>query len=314
MKKKTILITLLFIAVMITSCHFNDRPQANDSEARVGRFGPNSDTNRYFTSVNDDPAGDGDIVTAFNLDSNSSKAIFQTSGKTNIWVMDSPSEDVIQFIADDGNDEKLYTYQISADTLGCEKYIEPVGQNHDSSTSEAELFTGDYGIIHFTKHISDPKYYCTIGDETFELNGVGGSAFNKSGIYSSDLTYLDGVVYIRLTAIIGIGHGPQGIPITNGSYNAQIKKDVLYSFNPKTRECHLIYDTKGNSARIVGYKNGACYLFKDNILMKYDAGSKITESIQEFQNGHKLIFYWYSNDLLVFDATDDTVLTVIYDN
>ena len=314
MKKKTIFITTLLIAAMITGCHFDDRLQADESEARVGRFGPNSDINRYFTSVNDDPAGDGDVVTVFNLDSNSSKVIFQTQERTNIWIIDSSSEDYVQFIVDNGNDEKLYTYKFSSDTLECEKYKEPVGQNYDSSMIEAELFTDDYGTIRFTKHISEPKYYCTIGDETFELNGVGGSAFEKSGIYSSDLTYLNGIVYIRLTAIFGIGHGPQGIPITNGAYNAQIKKDVLYSFDPKTRECHLIYDTKGNSARIVGYKDGICYLFKDNALMKYDVDNKTFENIKEFDSGRKLLFFWYDDDLLVVGAPDHNELTVIYDN
>lgn len=310
----TVVGTIFLLSLAIYGCNGNSsNTSISECQTRVGRFGPNDDTEGFFAYTNGfDGQHVGNAISFFDIDTQVSQEIFHANEQENVYLLSDSPSGVIEFITENEDGELLYTYDTSSGLLEYEKYIESEDQNYDSSICKAEITTDDQGTIYFTKEIFDSKYYCTANDETFELNGVGGSAFNKSGIYTSDLISIDGTVYIRLTAIVGIGHGPQGIPYTNDSYNAQIKKDVLYSFDPKTRECNLIYDTNGDSERIVGYKEGVLYLFKNNALIQYDTNSKTTESIKKFDNGHKLIFYWYGNDLLVFDATDNVVLTVIY--
>lgn len=311
----TVVGIILILSLVIIACNgMTSRESINYSQAWVGRFGPNDDLEKHFVFTNGyDGHYVGNIITLYDVDAQDSKVIYCAKEQEKVNYLSTSNDGLVNFLVENDNEELLFSYNISSGVLEKKEYIKPAGQNYDSSKIEAEITTSDKGAIHFTKTISDSKYFCAMDDETFELNGVGGSAFNKSGIYSSDLIHEDGTVFIRLTAIIGIGHGPQGIPFYNDSYNDQIKKDVLYLFDSDTKECSLIYDTKGSSTRIVGYKNGVVYLFGKNTLSKYDTNSKTFENIKRFDNGHKLIFYWYGNDLLVFDATTKEVLTVIRD-
>ncbi len=80
----------------------------------------------------------------------------------------------------------------------------------------------------------------------------------------------------------------------------QIKRDILFSLNVDTGENKILYDTKNNRTRIIGYDKGVIYLFKNNykIYSLSLKDGKETE-LMSIPKSDDIVFDWCENYLIV---------------
>ena len=81
---------------------------------------------------------------------------------------------------------------------------------------------------------------------------------------------------------------------------SDIRRDVLFSLNVDTGESQILYDTKNNQTRIVGYEDGILYLFKNDykVYKQPLSGGEATE-ILSIPKSNDVVFDWCEDYLIV---------------
>ena len=125
------------------------------------------------------------------------------------------------------------------------------------------------------------------------------NCFDKADYKNSDLyeqyMYQDGE-----ETIIGLMN-VSGYPLASIDLSQQaIKRDVLFSLNIDTGESQILYNTKNNQTRIVGYEDGILYLFKKNykVYKQPLSGGEVTE-ILSIPKSNDVVFDWCEDYLIV---------------
>jgi hypothetical protein len=80
----------------------------------------------------------------------------------------------------------------------------------------------------------------------------------------------------------------------------EVKRDIIFTIDIQTGESKIIYDTRNNQTRIIGYENGTVYLLKNNftIYSQPIEGGKLTE-ITTLPQTAKASFDWQGDYLLI---------------
>lgn len=123
--------------------------------------------------------------------------------------------------------------------------------------------------------------------------------FNKKGYANSRLVkgYLTADKENEIRGIMCVS----GNPIESVSLNqGDIVRDMLFGLDLDTGESQILYDTKNNQTRIVGYEDGIVYLFKNDykVYSQPLEGGKATE-ILSIPRSNDVIFDWCEDYLFV---------------
>lgn len=79
-----------------------------------------------------------------------------------------------------------------------------------------------------------------------------------------------------------------------------IRRDLLFQLNIETGESKILYDTKNNLTRIIGYDEGVIYLFKDDykVYSQSLAGGELKELLA-LPEAEDIVFDWQGDYLIV---------------
>ena len=79
-----------------------------------------------------------------------------------------------------------------------------------------------------------------------------------------------------------------------------IRRDLLFQLNIETGESKILYDTKNNLTRIIGYDEGVIYLFKDDykVYSQSLVGGELTELLA-LPEAEDIVFDWQGDYLIV---------------
>ena len=81
---------------------------------------------------------------------------------------------------------------------------------------------------------------------------------------------------------------------------SDIRRDVLFSLNVDTGESQILYDTKNNQTRIVGYEDGILYLFQNDykVYSQPLSDGEATELLS-IPKSNDVTFDWYGDYMFV---------------
>ena len=89
-----------------------------------------------------------------------------------------------------------------------------------------------------------------------------------------------------------------------------MKFDILYSYDPKTQTGDILYQTKNNRTRIIGYEDGVMYLNQRNHIYKKPLeGEK--ERLVTLPPSDSYTFDWWDGKLIVLDHETNKLVEVV---
>lgn len=86
-----------------------------------------------------------------------------------------------------------------------------------------------------------------------------------------------------------------------------IKKDVLFELDIKTGESRILYDTKNNLTKIIGYQEGIMYFIRDEKIYAYELDDKKKTEIGNLPKGKDYIIDWQAKHLIIREEYGDIV-------
>lgn len=112
--------------------------------------------------------------------------------------------------------------------------------------------------------------------------------------------------YLRLSyldqsgeKIIGITQVPLNARCTGRRLEQKILRyDVLFSYDPLTETCEVLYQKKNNRTRIIGYQDGEVYLFRKNKIYRENLDSGKKEELATIPESETYTFDWWKDYLL----------------
>lgn len=139
-----------------------------------------------------------------------------------------------------------------------------------------------------------PYSYQIEGEERKAIGCLEKSGYRKSELYEQYMTQ-EGE-----STIIGLINISKNPVFSWELFQFDIARDMLFRLDVNTGESKIIYDTKDNMTRIIGYNNGIVYLFKDDykIYSQPVSGGKATE-IASIPRSDDVMFDWCGDYLIV---------------
>jgi hypothetical protein len=116
-----------------------------------------------------------------------------------------------------------------------------------------------------------------------------------------------------IIGVVQITKGTRGLTTTNIIRERELKKELLVSINYKTGDSEILFETKNNSIRIIGYRDGNVYLLnKGNIIKRNLADGSETELCTlSYEGDNQLSFSWIGSSLVIFDEDDYQVIASV---
>ncbi|MBQ3163156.1 MAG: hypothetical protein IJC02_01245, partial [Lachnospiraceae bacterium] len=199
--------------------------------------------------------------------------------------------------------------QITMDGLLIEGYYNPDEQQYciasvrEQDTNRVvvqdnhiELVVGGkkVAIYRDRKNQQMPYSYQIEGEERKAIGCLEKSGYRKSELYEQYMTQ-EGE-----STIIGLINISKNPVFSWELFQFDIARDMLFRLDVNTGESKIIYDTKDNMTRIIGYNNGIVYLFKDDykIYSQSLSGGKATE-IASIPRSDDVMFDWCGDYLIV---------------
>lgn len=139
-----------------------------------------------------------------------------------------------------------------------------------------------------------PYSYQVEGEERKAISCLEKSGYRKSELYEQYMTQ-EGE-----STIIGLINISKNPVFSWELPQYDIARDMLFSLDVNTGESKIIYDTKDNMTRIIGYNDGIVYLFKDDykIYSQPLSGGKATE-IASIPRADDVMFDWCGDYLII---------------
>ncbi|RKM59884.1 hypothetical protein D6855_08865 [Butyrivibrio sp. CB08] len=279
-------------------------------EINPEHFGPNTLSSEYY--VYDGPNADGkdnQVVNLYDIRTGETKEIFKVDGEQERVTRTYTDGKQVKFMVYDGEDVLQYTYDPKTGTMTSEEFVT------DSKTwyildTEASITLDDGREVYFKKRFGDSELmYSTNGEDFEAIEGT--DLARKSGIYSDQMIYVDGVIYGAFTEIKGILCGPQMYISPFEADVDDIRSDRLFSFDPKTKEFKTLYFSKGGKTRVIGYRYGYVYLWKKNKIYKQNLTKGKKAKIYKIQATENVRLSWAGDVLIIFDENNNVVETTI---
>ncbi|MBO4456900.1 MAG: hypothetical protein J5802_04205 [Butyrivibrio sp.] len=181
-----------------------------------------------------------------------------------------------------------------------------------AAVAYAYVNTPEYGKVTFTKHLNDSRYYYSSDEQSFyEMTGLTDKNYDESGIEWGNLSYSNGKVYGVLTAVrIKSKSSKNAFADMKDVTTEQVKKDLLFSFDPATGKYEKLYETKNGYSRIVGFHDDCVYIFKNGNLSRVSLSSQESESICDL-DPRDVTFSCIGTKLVIFDPNTEEVVKVV---
>ncbi len=149
----------------------------------------------------------------------------------------------------------------------------------------------------------DVKYRYKEEKEITEINELGEEHFLTGfpGLSASQIGFFDNKIYMLVQYGIGASKYQE-----NPSSGCKLC-DALFSLNPETGECELIYQVKKHE-QIAGFseEKNCVYLLRDGAVYRYDLGNNTEELILQDEGFDRLIFEYFDDELFVFSESSSS--------
>jgi hypothetical protein len=204
---------------------------------------------------------------------------------------------------------KTQSYSANKGTLQFLDDCGYTGRAEYSHESNVELVTDDGTMVEINKEYKERNFTYTINGTTNVITALSDCGGSESGVYRNFVIEGDNVV-----GIVQITKGTQGgITPTNCIPANKLKKEVLVSFNYKTGESEILYNTKSNAIRIIGYSDGNVFLYKKGKIICRHLNNGDEEELYKlsYKGNGQLTFNWVGRNLVIFDEDNLQVVANI---
>lgn len=166
----------------------------------------------------------------------------------------------------------------------------------------------DGTVVEICKELDSSKYTLKVDGSSYYITALPDFGVAESGLTNSFVTEGDTII-----GIVQITRGTNGLPPGNFIRERQLKKELLVSINYKTGDSEILFNTKNNKTRIIGYSNGNIYLLKDGKIICQNLSDNSEKEIYTltYDGDKQLSFSWVGSRLIIFDEYNLQVIANI---
>lgn len=301
-------LSLIICTMVIVGC--SDNNIDGDYKVYIEKAGINDcSLDYYFYTTSYDGFPDR-YLCAYDINFEESKIVFAVPDIVTDRILEYKiTSDDVKILVDEDGEYSYWTYNIADDEVAENDY-ENLNIEDETLSTNAIISTASK-TVYFKKDYSDLNYYYSFDGENYLiLEGLTFQEFSRSGIFESNLFCQDEVIYGIITGVKKSFTGPPIIMNLNNISNCDVSKDILFAFDCDNQECEILYDTNSGDERIVGYKEGYVYTYKNGKLFEFNLKTNKNEQIYEI-NLFNVYFYWMGTKLIIFDSEGEEVYDVI---
>lgn len=159
------------------------------------------------------------------------------------------------------------------------------------------FWTGEEIVLFFNNKF---VYNRLSEDRARAINDLNKMKYWYSALERKHLT-MEGEKIVGLIVVAKLGAAPR---INLVQY--EIKNDLLFEIDLETDTSRIIYSTKNNRTRIIGYKEGMVYLLQDGVIYQETIEGTDREKLLDLQeegwelSPHMIYFDWHGNHLIIY--------------
>ncbi|WP_027215784.1 hypothetical protein [Butyrivibrio fibrisolvens] len=245
------------------------------------------------------------VLFYYDLNSNEKEALLTSNDHLTVYKDSSTN----RIRVSDGTQK----YNIDNGSLQLAENAEIVVRSINSDESCIELVNDDGTEISISKEYGNKEFTYSIGDTTGVISALSDCGGEESGVSYNFIIEGNNVVGVVQITKGGSGYGGLGIIPKNILPASKLKREVLVSFDYTTSESEILFETKNNSIRIIGYRDGNVYLLnKGNIIKRNLADGSETELCTlSYEGDNQLSFSWIGSSLVIFDEDDYQVIASV---
>lgn len=164
-------------------------------------------------------------------------------------------------------------------------------------------------LIEISKEFNGSEFTYKVADTTGVITALSDCGGEEAGL--SDYFTIEGDKVIGIVQITK--EGMYGIIPCNYIRGGELKKELLVSLDYKTGESEILYNSKNNTIRIIGYSNGKAYLYKKDKVIRRNLSDGSEEEIYSlsYDGNGQLSFNWIGSKLIIFDEDNQQVVANI---
>ncbi len=168
----------------------------------------------------------------------------------------------------------------------------------NNKTNVVRRVSTDGTLIEICKEYDNSEFTCTVNESSHSISALSNYGGKESGL--TDFFVIEGDTII---GVFQITKGTRGLTTTNLIRERELKKELLVSINYKTGDSVILFNTKNNKTRIIGYSNGNIYLLKDSKIIRQNLSDNSEKEIYTltYDGNKQLSFSWVGNRLIIFD-------------
>jgi len=259
------------------------------------------DDNEVYFVVTTYQKGDDDLVLYYYdlksdvcdkiLENNKYLLVFQNSNTNRIMV----KTDSQRYYVEDG-----ILHEIEESDI--------IKSDFSSKKDVVRRVTADGTLIEICKELDSCKYTLKVEGVSHDITALPDFGVKESGLANYFVVEGDTII-----GIFQITRGTNGLPPDNFIRERQLKKELLVSINYKTGDSEILFNTKNNKTRIIGYSNGNIYLLKDGKIICQNLSDNSEKEIYTltYDGDKQLSFSWVGSRLIIFDEYNLQVIANI---
>lgn len=116
--------------------------------------------------------------------------------------------------------------------------------------------------------------------------------YKRSDIYEEYLTVEDG----KIIGLLCVSKDPN---VSSGLTASNIRKDILFELDIETGESKILYDTRNNRTKIIGYRDGIVYVVKAGKVYSQQIDEKKRTELFNLTEGNKYNVDWQAGYLII---------------
>lgn len=199
-------------------------------------------------------------------------------------------------------------YMIEDRDLNAIDESEVVMSSFNNKEDVVRRVSSDGTTIEICKKYDYSEFTYIVNGSSHSISALSNCGGKESGL--TDFFVIEGDTII---GVVQITKGTRGLTTTNIIRERELKKELLVSINYKTGDSEILFETKNNSIRIIGYRDGNVYLLnKGNIIKRNLADGSETELCTlSYEGDNQLSFSWIGSSLVIFDEDDYQVIASV---
>lgn len=235
-------------------------------------------------------------VNRVNLETNEEDCIYTNPKCSEVQIY--VESDYLYIMVED-DDKQVFRCPINGNFETDAEEVNFYFQTNDGITTDTEQYVkvGNRNVIIKRDRKADaemPYSYQIEGCQEMPITCFEKSRYDRSRLYQQYMISEDNETIIGIICVSGSPN------MSTGLYQRDIRRDMLFSLNIHTGESKILYDTKDNQTRIIGYDSDIIYLFKSDykIYSQLLTGGKESE-IMSVPKSDDVVFDWCGDYLIV---------------